>query len=278
MTGQTHHFQVGDYACIAICDKNDLRSIANLYTNLPAYRVAAVAQALGYDIESFPFPCTPLFIDTGRERVLIDVGRPQVEAGGDGYLLSGLRAEGIAPESIDVIMLTHGHGDHIGGLADADGQLFYPNVRTFMWKTEWDYWMNEATLAQLDAERAAARRASFGTIRDRVNLVESEAEIVPGIRYVPLFGHTPGHCGVLIESGGVQFLDMVDTLHTPLQMAHPEWYCRHDVEAKDAVNTREALLARLANENLLTLGFHLPYPGLGHVVSEGDEWRWQPIE
>jgi len=277
MNGQTYRFRVGDFTCIAICDKGDLRSVANLYTNVAVDQVAAAGRSLGYDIDAFPMPCTPLFVDTGAQRVLIDVGRPQVEAGGDGYLLQGLRAQGITPESIDVVMITHGHGDHIGGLADAEGKLFYPNARYTLWKREWNYWMDEATLALLDAERAAARRASFGIIQDRVELMETAADIVPGIRYVPMLGHTPGHCGVLVQSGGEQLLDLVDALHTPLQMPHPDWHCKHDTAPDEAVATRRDLFARAAADGVLTLGFHLPFPGLGHVVTEGEAWRWVPV-
>ncbi|MBE0690622.1 MAG: MBL fold metallo-hydrolase [Anaerolineae bacterium] len=277
MSGQTHRFRVGDFACIAICDEGVPGSIRGLYSNAADDDVASAAGALGYDIEAFPMSCTPLFVDTGTQRVLVDAGRPQVEAGGDGYLLHGLGAEGIPPETIDVVILTHGHGDHIGGLADADGRLHYPKARYTMWKSDWDYWTDEATLALLDAERAAARRASLQSIADRVVLLETEADIAPGIRYAPMPGHTPGHCGVMLQSGGEQLLAMVDALHTPMQMQYPNWHCKHDVAPDEAVATRRALFERAAADRLLTLGFHLPFPGLGYVVQEGDAWRWQPV-
>lgn len=277
MTGQTHRFQVGDFTCIAICDEGVPDTIQGLYANVSADDLASAARSLGYDIDSFPMSCTPLFVDTGTQRVLIDAGRPQLEAGGDGYLLRGLDAAGIALDSIDVVMLTHGHGDHIGGLTDANGRHYYANARYLMWKAEWDYWTDEATLAQLDTKRAAARRASFGAMADRVELLTTEGEIAPGIRCVPMLGHTPGHCGVLIESRGERLLDIVDAIHTPMQMQHPDWHCRFDVAPAVAVETRRAVFAQAAADNLLTLGFHLPFPSLGHVVADGAAWRWQPL-
>jgi glyoxylase-like metal-dependent hydrolase (beta-lactamase superfamily II) len=128
-----------------------------------------------------------------------------------------------------------------------------------------------------DEEYVATVQAQLLPIKAKLTLVEMETEITPGIRIVPVPGHTPGQCGVLVESDGEHLLNIADMVHTPMQVQHPEWYCQYDTGRDTAVATRRYWFERAAREKMLTMAYHFPFPGLGHVVQDGDTWKWQPV-
>jgi glyoxylase-like metal-dependent hydrolase (beta-lactamase superfamily II) len=277
MSNQPYHFDVGDFSCVAVCDADDMTSIGDMYPKVPKDELASAASALGYTVDAVPMSHTALVIRAGDGWVLVDAGLPQGDDEDHGHLLRDLQAERIAPEDIQSVIITHGHGDHVGGLVNANGKLNYPNARYFMWKSEWDQWMSDAALAAVDEARAAARRALYLPIRDKLTFVEAETDVVPGVRLVSMAGHTRGHCGVLVESNGERLLNLADMVHTPMQVRHPEWHCMYDTDPVQAVAARRTWFARAAQDNLLTMVFHLPFPGLGHIVPDGAAWTWQPI-
>jgi glyoxylase-like metal-dependent hydrolase (beta-lactamase superfamily II) len=278
MSNKPYHFKVGDFECIAVCDVDDVESVVGLYTNVSDDVLENATRALGYDVDAVPMSCTSLVIKARDQWVLVDPGREQGDDDDHGHFLRDLRAEAISPEDIDLIVITHGHGDHVAGLTDDSGDLNYPNAHYFMWKTEWEHWMSDEALAAVDEARAAARRAMFLPLKDKLTLLETETEIAPGIRLVPMSGHTPGQCGVLVESSGERLLNIADSVHTPMQLQHPEWYTAYDVEPDKAVAVRRKWFERAANERLLMMVYHLPFPSLGYVVQDGETWKWQPVE
>lgn len=205
-----------------------------------------------------------LLVDTGARRVLVDTG---LGAEG-GRLLERLAAAGVARESIDVVVITHGHGDHIGANATADGSATFPNARYVMSEVEWQRWT---------AEPGDSARAQLLPLAERVERITTDAEILPGIRAVPAPGHTPGQIALLIESQGERLLHLADVFHHPVECPRPEWYFSFDDDAARTVETRRALLERAAREELLVMTYHLAFPGLGHVVADGDAWHWRPL-
>jgi glyoxylase-like metal-dependent hydrolase (beta-lactamase superfamily II) len=277
MSNQPYHFRVGTFSCIAVCDADNMESIEGMYSNVSKDELASAASALGYTMDAVPMSSTALAIRAGDHWVLVDAGLPQGDDEEHGHLLRDSQAEHIAHQDIRFVIITHGHGDHVGGLVNDAGKLTYPNARYFMWKSDWDHWMSDAALAAVDEKRAAARRALFLPIRDQLTLVETEMDVVPGIRLVSLAGHTPGHCGVLVESNGERLLNIADMVHTPMQIQHPEWQCMYDTDPDQAVTVRRTWFARAAQDNLLTMAFHLPFPSLGHIVQDGATWKWQAI-
>ena len=114
-------------------------------------------------------------------------------------------------------------------------------------------------------------------IRDRLTLIETETEIVPGIHAIAAPGHTPGHMALSIVSDGEQLLNIVDTVIHPIHMEQPTWTAAVDLLPEKTIETRRRLLHRAASEKALVFVYHFPSPGLGHVVTYGDSWRWQPI-
>jgi glyoxylase-like metal-dependent hydrolase (beta-lactamase superfamily II) len=235
-------------------------------------------------------------INMGGKLVLIDAG-----SGGSsesaGRLLANLRAAGYAPEQIDMVLLTHLHGDHAGGLLDAAGKAAFPNAAIRVGKAEADFWLPEdaaqRAVAQGLVPKAVSAEATPGYFRSaRTFLAPYEAagrvktfadgkeEVPPGIRPVPLPGHTPGHSGFLVESNGARLLIWGDIIHSAAaQFALPEVAIAFDANAKQAIATRKTILARAVREKLLVAGMHLSFPGIGHVIANGKEsYEWIPVE
>jgi glyoxylase-like metal-dependent hydrolase (beta-lactamase superfamily II) len=136
---------------------------------------------------------------------------------------------------------------------------------------EWAYWYVEGNLQ-------GEGRKPLEVVRENVVLFEAGDDIIPGVKTVPAYGHTPGHTGLMIESNGERLLCAVDILHRRAQFVHPEWSMSFDTDTSVSVPTRRHVLQQAADENLLMHLYHMPFPGLGHVSVEGEGFRWEPIE
>lgn len=267
----TFRFKIGDFDCISMDDDPAVRDAKPTFSSAPADEFEAALRHYNLQPDAVPFSMNILLVNTPQYRVLIDTG---LGVDRNYTLLANLKSEGMEPDDIDLIFITHGHGDHFGGIADADGKLLFPNARFVMWKGEWEHWTSEATLSTLDASRSAGIRRNLLPLKDKIELIESEAEFVPGIRPVPLFGHSPYHTGVLVTSNGQRLLHVVDAFHQPFQAEHPEWSHRADFNIEAAIITRRSLLKRAADEKILVIAYHIPNPGLGYVTEKDGAWTW----
>lgn len=273
MNIKTHRFQIGGVRALVIQDggrPGSLEAVIKRYPDVPQEALENAARELGIDWEAIELSRNILLLDTGAQRVLVDAG----EGIGDGQLTDALPAAGISPETVDTIILTHGHGDHIGGLTDAEGRLLYPNARYVMWKTEWDFMLELAQQVE-DPDYAAFIRRNLLPIQDRISLIESETDIQPGIRALAAPGHTVGHMALLIESGGERLLHIVDAAHHPAQITYTDWSPRFDRQPELARVTRRTLIERAARENLPVMAYHFPFPGLGRVAQRGQMAVWE---
>ncbi|MFJ6916387.1 MBL fold metallo-hydrolase [Streptomyces sp. NPDC101133] len=191
-----------------------------------------------------------------------------------------LRAAGFAPESVDLVILTHLHADHVGWNTRADGDAWvptFPNARYLTSRTEWDHW------AGVDMEEARRQmfRDSVHPVReagllDLVDVADEGTDVAPGVRLLPTPGHTPGQVAVALSSLGESALITGDSIHHPVQMAHPELCSCVDVAPGLAARTRNRLLDSLAGTSTLLLGSHFPAPTAGHVRREDGRYRLVP--
>ncbi len=275
MISEFVHFHVGDFSCVSLPDVIEtLREvdIESMFTT-DTERMLAAFRALP---EPLTFCRNILLVETGEKRVLIDSGMGQSDSNDPGHLLERLQAENTTPESIDTVVITHYHQDHIGGLLDQAGNPTFPKALLVVPAQEHAYWMSEDILAGLDAPDAARLRQTFAAYAERLTLMDDTVDIEPGIHYVPALGHSPGHRAVQIESEDARLLHIVDTIHMPIQLnaldAAPFDWQQPDI----AIATRRALLAQAESENLLLMAYHFPFPGLGCVQRQGDLLAWEP--
>jgi len=267
----TYRFKVGDFDCTSMDDDPVVRDALPSFPNADADELNVALRSYHLEPGAVPFSMNILLIQTPKHRVLIDTG---MGADRNYTLLKNLESEGIAPEEIDTIFITHGHGDHYGGITDADGKLLFPNARFFMWKGEWEHWTAEANLSTMDEGRAAGIRKNLLPLKDKIELIDREGEFVPGISAVPTFGHTPCHTAIMVTSNGQRLFHIVDAFHQPYQAEHPEWAHRGDWNREIALETRRSILKWAADEKLLVMAYHIPNPGLGYIAEKDGAWTW----
>jgi glyoxylase-like metal-dependent hydrolase (beta-lactamase superfamily II) len=278
MSVECYRFNVGTLECIAVNDGVETVPITDLTADASKEQLAQAFAERGFSATDLTINFNCLFIHTAEHRVLVDTGWGRGTQRRDGKLLQNLHAEGITPQDIDRIILTHADGDHIGGLVDTEGKPVFANARYIVWKGMWSFWTSEAILAKLPEAFAVFGRKLLPVIKDRTEPVDPETEFLPGFQIVPAPGHRPGgHVALIISSAGEQLIHLADAVGHPILMEHPEWRWKFDTSPEQAKNDRQQLLNRAADQHALTFGAHFPFPGLGHVVRQGEGWRWQPI-
>jgi glyoxylase-like metal-dependent hydrolase (beta-lactamase superfamily II) len=267
MIGSAHRLTIGKFVGVIFCDSDQQRQASKLFTRNDAETVADSLRELDYEPDSLQFSMNIPYIRTPDTQILIDGGLGQ----GISSLTQSLLMAGIEVNRIEHVVISHAHGDHVGGLVSTDGVLTYPRAQYHVWKEEWAAW-NEAAQKPENAESVI--RKSLLAIQDRVNLIDHEHEFLPGIHAIHTPGHTPGHMALLIESQGECLLHVVDAVHHPSQVVHTDWSPGFDHQPDLAAVTRRKLLERVADENLLMLAYHFPFPGLGHVARNGEQLQW----
>ena len=197
-----------------------------------------------------------------------------VDAGFGRNLFDNLKSENVTAEQVDIILLTHMHGDHIGGLIK-DGIIAFPNAELYVAQAEYDYWMNNA-----NGEQA---RNILNIYKDKLRLFvptefeDSKTELLPNIQAIAAFGHTPGHTIFLLKSPSSQFLIWGDLTHAmAIQMPHPEIAVTYDVNPEQAVISRKKVLDYVAKNKITVAGMHIAYPSIGNVNEDGEGYIFSP--
>jgi glyoxylase-like metal-dependent hydrolase (beta-lactamase superfamily II) len=219
--------------------------------------VGEVLRAAGAPTDRVTLSVNALLVRTGRRVLLIDTGLGRT-------LVASLKEEGVSPKGVTDILLTHSHGDHTGGLLDANGGLEFPKATIRMASAEWAWMQKNGPAKTVEA------------ISGHVRTFEPGATIAPGVTSLALPGHTPGHVGYEIASGGSRLLDIGDMAHSSIvSLEKSEWGVAFDSDGATAKTTRQSTLARLAKDQELVYSPHFPFPGVGHIVAQGDAFAWK---
>mgnify|MGYP000155440628 CR=1 FL=1 len=235
------------------------QQIFGLNVSEDAFATASEAANIPTDVAQFFF--TPTIVNTGSELVLFDTGLNP-----DG-ITGALAAAGYTPDQVDVVVLTHMHGDHIGGIA-GDAGVTFPNARYVTGAAEFDAW------SQTDNEGFQGKVAPLA---EQMTMLDDGGSVASGITAMAAFGHTPGHMTYMLESEGEQLLIAADFAnHYVWSLAYPDWEVRFDMDKAAAAATRRRVLGMLAADKIPFVGYHMPFPGTGFVEADGDGFRYVP--
>lgn len=283
----THYrFQLGAFEVTAIQDAAAMIDgpWPIVGENQPQADVEALMQENLLPEKKFQPGFTPMIVNTGKELILFEAGNGDggfVPRPHGGLLAKMLGPAGFSPEQIDVVVLTHGHQDHVAGLIE-DGAPLFPNARYVMGGLEYDFWAAKDRMSapkeSVEYQAATLFQTRVTPFADRMTFIKPDDEAAPGIRALQSYGHTPGHLSFHIESEGKRLLFWGDCAHHQVaSLARPDWHALFDMDKEAGAATRKRIYDMAATERLPVAGYHMPFPSLGFVERHDGAYRWLPV-
>jgi glyoxylase-like metal-dependent hydrolase (beta-lactamase superfamily II) len=230
-------------------------------------------------------------VNTGSKLIVIDTGQGEAAfertKGAAGQFQRNLAAAGIDRNAVDLVVISHFHGDHVNGLVTADNKLAFPNAEILVPRVEWAFWMDDGEMSRAPAGRMQDlfknNRRVFDALGRKVTPYEWDKEVTPGLTAVGTPGHSPGHTSYVLASGSGRVFVQSDVTNVPVLFArHPGWHAAFDQDPQLAEATRRRVYDMVVAEKMLIQGFHYPFPGLAHLEKVGDGYRetlapWNPV-
>lgn len=258
-----NRFTLGDFEVTTMLTGSrtvpDPHGIFGLNASDAEFAAAAAANFIPADRAQFFF--TPTIVNTGAELVLFDTGTDPDS------LLAALAAAGYAPDQIDLVVLTHMHPDHIGGMM-AGGAPTFGNARYATGAVEHNFWSGQAN---------EGFETLVKPVNDKIGFLDEGGSPAPGITAHLATGHTPGHMVYRLSSAGSDLLITADTAnHYVWSLAYPDWEVKFDADKAAAAAARKQVFGMLAADKLPFVGYHMPFPAVGYVEAQGPGFRYVP--
>jgi glyoxylase-like metal-dependent hydrolase (beta-lactamase superfamily II) len=260
-------FKIGELAAIALRDgvielPNDNQVFG---VGLEPEDVAAVLSAANLPTDQLQLSLQPLLVKTADRVLLFDAGAGTLFGPGTGKIAAALAEAGVDPQSVTDIFISHSHGDHVGGVVNAQGALAFPNATIHLSKPEWDHLSGQEKMGAL-----------VTAMKPKVDAFAPGAELISGvIKAVEIKGHTPGHSGYRISSGADSLLYVGDAVHHyVVSVQKPEWTISFDGDNAIATASRMNLINELAASGQRVYAVHFPFPGLGKMEKRGEGAVW----
>lgn len=274
-------YKIGDIECTSVYDgiwqkKHDDGFIRNASVE----ETKAALSKAGLSPDFVPIEFAQTVLKTGGKTVLIDAGTGGQLAPTAGMTMKNMAAAGIDAKSIETVLISHFHPDHIFGLmAKETNEQIFPNAEIIVPETEYKYWTDPALIAKLSGRRqglAKRIQATFPTWKN-IRQIGDDVEVAPGVRSASAFGHTPGHTAYHVASGDAQLMVAGDIANVPaLFVAHPNWEAVFDSDPKMATAARIKLFDRAIADKAIVAGYHFGFPNAGTIAKDGSGYVFQP--
>jgi glyoxylase-like metal-dependent hydrolase (beta-lactamase superfamily II) len=279
-----YRYKLGDFEMTNVLDSFSVRDgLGSVHGGGAAPgEVEALAKMNNIDPSRFEHPFVPVLVNTGKQLILFDTGNGTLAKDNealkgripDGHLVARMAQAGYKPEDVDIVAFTHCHPDHVGANFTG-GKPTFPNARYVINAAEFDYWKKGENISDARKPTKFQFEKLVAPLADKMTFIKPGDEIVSGIRAVDCAGHSAGLTGYHIESGGRNLLLWGDTcLHYLCGVQRPEWTIGFDDDQQKAVATRKRILAMAAAEKLMVVGFHMPFPSIGWILSTPTGYRW----
>jgi glyoxylase-like metal-dependent hydrolase (beta-lactamase superfamily II) len=287
-----YRYKLGSFEVTVVTDGANTNPLSDSYIgNASRNEINATLVASHLPPDKVTHAYTPAVVNTGSKLVVIDtgvgLGAYQQSKGAIGQFHTNLAAAGIDRNAVDVVIISHMHGDHINGLLGAENKFAFPNAELMVPADEWTFWMDDAKAARfqepIKGQFANVKRV-FNALGNKATQYVAGKELVPGITSMATPGHTPGHCSHVVASGSEQVLIQADVTAgaASLFLSHPNWKLVFDTDGPLAEQTRRKVYDMAVADKMLIQGFHFPFPGRGYVEKSGSGYRlvpapWNPM-
>lgn len=278
-----YRFKIGEFEVTALHDGEFARPLdAGFVRNAPLADVQKTLADNFLPTDKLMLTFTALLVNTGSKLVLIDTGFNDNGGPTNGRVVAGMKAAGVDPSMVDVVLFSHFHADHLQGARSKAGQLVYPNAEIMVPAPEWDFWMDEAKMAAAPEGMKGAFAGVHRVLKPNaadVKRFKWGDEVVTGITAVEAAGHTPGHTAFAIVSGNAKMMYVADITNTPVLFAtNPEWKVMFDMDPDRAVATRKRILDMAATDKLQLSFYHASFPATGFIGRAGAGYRFVPTQ
>ena len=288
-----YRYKVGDVLVTVVSDGVNTFPLGDSFVpNAKKEDVAAALEKAYMPKDKVSIQFGPLVMQTGGKLVVLDTGNgPGAFAsskGAVGQFAANMAAAGFDAKAVDMVVISHFHGDHVNGLLAADGTPAFPNAEVLVPSVEWKFWMDDGEMSKASNDRmkglfANNRKIFEAALKKKVTPYEWGKEVAPGLLAVETAGHTPGHTSYVLSSGAGKVFVQSDVTNVPyLFAANPNWHAFFDQDADMAEKARRKTYDMVVADKLQVQGFHFPFPGLGNVEKDGSGYRvipaaWNPV-